>query len=291
MDRLLLLAAALLFSTGGFVIKQTSLTAWQVAGFRSVVAAAFLFLLLPSARQAFRWSLLPVSFAYAAMLLSFVVANKLTTAANAIFLQSTAPLYLAVLGPVLLHEKLRRSDLLLMAAVAAGMALFFIGEERISSTAPNPTAGNWIACGCAIAWAFTIAGIRWLVRGRGNLDFGGAAVIAGNALAFLAALPLALPLHSVAAADVGSVFYLGIFQVGLAYVCLNRALQTVPAIEASIILLIEPVLNPIWTWLRLGEEPSRLAIAGGAIILSATLINTWLRARRVLRLPNGSEQT
>src|SRR5688500_90238 len=119
--RLQLLGAALLFSTGGAAIKATTLTAWQVAGFRSAVAAAAVFLLVPAARRGWTWHVLPVGVAYAATLVLFVAANKLTTSANAIFLQSTAPLYMLAFGPLLLKELVRRRDLAFMAPVLLGL--------------------------------------------------------------------------------------------------------------------------------------------------------------------------
>src|SRR5580698_1434506 len=120
------MAAAVLFSTGGAAIKAISLSPWQIASFRSGIAALALLGLLPDARRNWRWRLFPVATAYAATLVLFVVATKLTTSANAIFLQSTAPLYLLLIGPLLLKEPLSRSDLLFLLAVAAGMWLCFV---------------------------------------------------------------------------------------------------------------------------------------------------------------------
>jgi drug/metabolite transporter, DME family len=109
------------------------------------VAALALALLLPASRRIWSWHVLPVGAAYAATLILFVTANKLTTAANAIFLQSTAPLYILLLGPLLLREPVRRSDLGFMGAVAVGLLLFFVGTEEPVATAPNPARGNVLA--------------------------------------------------------------------------------------------------------------------------------------------------
>ena len=136
--RLRLVLAAILFSTGGAAIKATTLTAWQVAGFRSGIAALALLLLLPESRRGWTWRTLLVGVAYAATLLLFVVANKLTTSANTIFLQSTSPLYILILGPLLLHERIRSRDVVFMAAVGLGLALFFIEREAPLATAPDP---------------------------------------------------------------------------------------------------------------------------------------------------------
>ena len=280
MSRLWLIAAAVLFSTGGAAIKAVSVTAWQVASFRSGLAALALFLLLPEARRGWNRKAAVVGLAYAVMLILFVLATRTTTAANAIFLQSTSPLYLILLGPWLLREPIRRGDILLILALGLGIGLFFIGAEKPLATAPNPFLGNILAAASGVAWALTIGGLRWLARERKD---GGAAmttVAIGNALAFVLALPMALPLEPVSLRDAAVLAYLGVFQIGLAYVCLTRGLRRVPAFEASTIVLLETALNPCWAWLVHGEKPGRLALAGGAVIVAATVVNTWWRTRR-----------
>lgn len=267
LNRLELLAAAALFSTGGAAIKATSLTGWQVACFRSAVAAAAIFLLFEQARRNWSWRVPAVGCAYAATLVLYVLANKLTTSANAIFLQDTAPLYLLLVGPWLLKEPVSRTDLLLMLTLAAGAALVFAGQQAPQHTAPDPLRGNLIALASGISWALTLAGLRWLVSDRGS---GLAAVAAGNLLACLASLPQAWPVETAAARDWLIVSYLGIFQIGLAYVFLTRGMRGVPALEASLLLLAEPALNPLWTWWLHGERPASVALAGGALILAAT---------------------
>ena len=241
MSRLLLLVTALLFSTGGAAIKATSLASWQVACFRSGVAALALLILAPGTRAGWSRRLVPVALAYASTLTLFVLANKLTTAANAVFLQSTAPLYLLLLGPLLLHERIRRSDLVLISAVALGMGLFFVGRQPALLTAPNPLHGNVLAAVSGVTWALTVVGLRWL-SGRAGAS-PAAAVLAGNVMVCVACLPLALPVAHGAWQDAGVILYLGIFQIGLAYACLTRAIRHVPALEASLLLLLEPVLK------------------------------------------------
>jgi DME family drug/metabolite transporter len=274
-SRWLVLAAALLFSTGGAAIKSTALTAWQTAGLRSAVAAAALYLLLPQARRWRDRRAWLVGIAYALTLVFFVQANKLTTSANAIFLQSTAPAYLLVLGPLLLHEKPRRRDLLVAAALALGMVLFLAGSESSAETAPDPKAGNLWAAASGLTYAFALAGLRWQAHYSGRKDAALSTITAGNVLAALLCLPWALPIGSAQATDWAVVGYLGVFQIGVAYWCLTRGMRDVPAFEASILLLAEPVLNPVWTWLLLGERPGAQAMAGGAVILAATFWKAW----------------
>ncbi len=282
--RLQLVAAAVLFSTGGAAIKATQLTAWQIASFRSGIAGAVVLLLVPAARRGWSWRVALVGVAYAATMILFVAANKLTTAANTIFLQSTAPLYILLLGPLLLREAIRREDLVFMAAVAAGLMLFFVGAEAPVATAPDPARGNLLAALSGVAWAFTVMGLRWL---GSRPDAGNAAlttVVAGNAIAFLVCLAPALPVTGTTTADWLTVGYLGVFQIGLAYLFLTAGIRHVPALEASTLLLVEPALNPIWAWTVHGETPGAWAVAGGALILLATLAKTWWDARPRLRL-------
>jgi drug/metabolite transporter, DME family len=283
MSRLLVFAAALLFSTGGAAIKWNTLTSWQVASFRSAIAAITLALVFRPSRGSFAKRQWLVAFAFAVTLISFVTATKLTTAANAIFLQSTAPAYLVVLSPVLLREHLKRSDLWLLLGVGAGMAMFFVAAEPARATAPDPMTGNVVALLSGIAWAFVVLGLRWVARKEEGSSSSMATVIAGNVLAFALALPFAAPVESFTMRDGAVLLYLGVFQVGLAYVCLTRAMRTVSAFEASTLLRIEPALNPMLTWLTLGERPAVLSIAGGATILLSTLINTWWKTYGPLR--------
>lgn len=279
--RLRLIVAAILFSTGGAAIKATTLSGFQVASFRSLIAAITLLALIPAARRGWSWRAVVVGFAYAATLLLFVLANKLTTSANTIFLQSTSPLYLLLLAPLLLHERLGRRDLWFMLLVAAGMALFFIGHPAPVRTAPNPQLGNVLAALSGVTWAFTVLGLRWLARaGDGTAQY--AAMVSGNLTVFLVALPWALPVVGGTALDFGVVMFLGIVQIGIAYAFLARGIREVPALEASVLLLVEPALNPLWAWAMHGEIPGAFALVGAVFIFGATSARTWAESRRAL---------
>lgn len=276
--RLQLVAAAVLFSTGGAVIKATAMTSWQVACLRSGIAAVALAILLPGAMRSIRPRTFLVSMAYAATLVLFVTANKLTTSANTIFLQATGPLYILLLAPWLLKEKIRPPDVAFMAVVAAGLLLFFAGTDVPVRTAPAPFQGNVLAALSGFTWALTLMGLRWM----GADESGGSpagAVVLGNAFAFLATVPMSLPFSGIGAGDWVAIVYLGVFQIALAYAFVTRAVGKLPALEISIILLVEPVLNPVWSWLVHGERPSAWALAGGALILGATALRSMLASR------------
>lgn len=279
-DWMLLMAAAFLFSTGGAAIKAISMTPWQIASFRSGIAALALAVFVPDGRRNWRWALLPVAAAYAATLVAFTLATRMTTSANAIFLQSTAPLYLLPIGPLLLKEPLSRSDLLFLGAVAAGMVLCFGSAQPAVATAPDPRTGNLMGAVSGLTWALTVSGLRWLGRRAGAGNAATATVVLGNLLAFLTTLPKALPPPHADWLNIAVLFYLGVFQIGLAYLFVTRAIRRVPAFEATTVLLLEPALNPVWVWLVQGERPAGSSIAGGALILSATLANAWWQNRR-----------
>jgi drug/metabolite transporter (DMT)-like permease len=155
-------------------------------------------------------------------------------------------------------------------------------------TAPNTALGNAVGAASGFLWALTLAGLRWAGHhGEGDGRFTSiSATMCGNVLACLVCLPLALPVAAAEPADWMLVVYLGVLQVGLAYVFLTRGLARVPAVEASLLLLLEPALSPFWAWLVHGERPGLLAIAGGAAILTAT---TWRSIQRSSSLAAGSK--
>jgi len=277
--RLQLVLAATCFSTAGAAIKGCTFGASQIAAFRALVAMLAILALIPEARRRWTWRVGLVGVAYAAAGLLFVFANKLTTAANTVFLQATNPLFVVALAPWLLRERVRAADLAFMGVLAAGLALLFVGGQRHFATAPDPVLGNLLAAGSALAWAFTVTGYRWLARQRSEhaADHGpiASAAACGNLIVFLVSLPRALPLAAGRTADWLIVIYLGVFQLGLAYVFLSRAITQMPALDASLFLLVEPALSPVWAWLAHGETPGPLAVIGGAVILTATALKAW----------------
>ena len=262
-----IIAAAVLFSSGGAAIKWCSFGAWQLATCRATLAMLTILILLPEARRGWTWRTVVVGFAYAATTLLYVQANKHTTAASAIFLQSTSPLFILLLAPLLLGEHATRRDIVQMAVMGAGLGLFFLGMDRPSATAPNPALGNLLAAICAVTWAFTVMGYRWLAARGASVA---AAAVSGNITAAIFALVMAQPLSAGRPADWAVVVFLGVCQLGIPYLFLARAVPQVRALEVGLFLLIEPVLNPIWAWLVHGETPGPATLVGGAVILGAT---------------------
>lgn len=275
---LMLVAAALLFATGGAAVKLASLTAWQIAGFRSGVAAVVLLVVLPEARRGWRLSTWLAAASYAATLMLFVHANKLTTSANAIFLQSSAPAYLLVIGPLFLREKLRRADLWMGLLVGSGMVLFFCGNAAPQATAPDPQAGNLLALLSGVTWALTLAGLRYTARVSGGSAL--PMVVAGNLIVFCVAIPQAFPVVHMDAANLAIVLFLGCVPIALAYWLLTRAVRHVPVFESSLILLLEPILNPAWSWLIHGERMDAWSLSGAGLVVAGVAFQAWILQRR-----------
>lgn len=277
---LMLVLCALLFATGGAAIKLASFNAWQTAAFRSGIASVVLLAVLPEARRGWRLSAWPAAASYAATLILFVHATKLTTSANAVFLQCSAPVYLLAIGPVFLKERLRRSDLWMGLPIVAGMLLFFRGNAAPQATAPDPHTGNLLALLSGVTWAITLAGLRSAARASGGSAL--PMVVAGNLLVFLVCLPQAFPIAHADGSSIAAVVYLGCVQIALAYWLLTRGVRHVPAFESSLILLLEPVSNPIWTWLIHGERMDVWALAGAGLVLAGVAFQAWTSQRQTV---------
>ncbi len=276
-SRVELLAAAVLFSTGGAAIKAISLTNWQVACGRSLLAALVIMAGGRGIWRDFSWRSLLVGAAQAATLVTFVTANKLTTAANAVFLQATAPLYIALLGPFLLGERIKRRDIPLLVLIFAGVLLLFAGSHEPLPTAPHRVLGTLVGVVSGFCWSLTVMGLRWMARAT-HTDGSGAAraaAVTGSLMAFLVCLPAAVPMPAPRAADLLGVAYLGVFQVGAAYLLLSRGLRHVPAAAASLLLLAEPALSPLWAWIFTHESPGFWPLVGGTLIIGAATAATW----------------
>ncbi|MEE8248627.1 MAG: DMT family transporter [Gammaproteobacteria bacterium] len=272
--RLYIMLGALLFSTGGVAIKAATLTGWQLSCFRSMAAAVALLIFLPSARRGWSWRSVVVAIPYAATFTLYTLANKYTTAANAIFLQDTAPFYILILGPLLLGERIRLRDLSFMAALLIGLGLIFASTREATLYASDPRLGDSLAVVSGLTWALTLLGLRWIaVRAENHDDEPAAAVVAGCLVASLFAASFAFPVENANVENWLIVAYLGVVQIALAYVFITAGIRHVRALEVSLLLLVEPVLSPVWVWLLLAESPAALAVLGGAIVIGATAVH------------------
>ena len=249
------LLAGALFASGGALLKSCDFPSLQRAGLRTGIAAVTLFVLLPTARRWPNLRILRLVLPYFGATVLFVIANTLTTSANAIFLQSTAPMWVLVFAPLLLRERATRRDLLVFAGVAAGMSLCFLAPTTVQRTAPDPRTGDLFALASGISFALLLMGMRWLTRS--GPDETSTALAWSNTFA----MPLAFLLMPFAgqtpvlgtAHDWIVIGVLGVFQVGIAYVVLASAIRHVAAVRTSLLLMIEPALNPVITFVVLGE--------------------------------------
>jgi drug/metabolite transporter, DME family len=257
-------AAAVLWSTGGLAIKELDLPPLTIVFHRAWIATIVLFLLLRPRRTRITPTLGASVLVYSGMVISFVIATKWTTAANAIFLQNSGIVWVLLFSPLIARDAIRGRDVAAASACLAGMTLFFVG--RLST---QGMAGNGVAL---VSGGFYAATVLLLRRQRGSASEWTA--IGGNALGAVAAFaatsrPFAVTIHEFAI-----LAFLGVVQIGCAYALFVKGLEAVTAAEASIVSLLEPVLNPIWVFLGMGERPTTWAIAGGAIVVAAIVWRT-----------------
>lgn len=282
------LAAVLLWSTGGLFIKLTTLDAYQLTFFRSLFAG--LTVLLLTGKRGLRINVfgLFVSVIYATLLFLFVWATKQTTAANAIFLQYTAPVYILILAPFVIGEKFHIRDLFTVIFCIAGMSLFFVGDLSIGDYQGNLAAlGSGVFLGLYImllkhpkfiGLAVSSDKIQEPVTRHVSPI---STVIYGNFILALVTVPSgisAIPILN--ALDLFAVAFLGIVQIGISYILFIKGVSggTRP-LDASIIGFIEPLLNPVWVFLFIGERPSQWALLGGTIIIATVVAHMVVQYR------------
>ncbi|RPI92494.1 MAG: DMT family transporter [Spirochaetales bacterium] len=264
-----LLGAAFLWSLGGLLIKWIPWDALAIAGARSIIAIPVILLYL--GRPRFTWSPAQIggAAAYAATVICFVLANKLTTAANAILLQYTAPLYVALLGGPLLGERAGAAAWAALAGTMGGMALFFM-----DGLGAGGLRGNLLALASGLSFALLIVMLR-LQKDGSPIE----TVLLGNIVTAVVCAPFvfrtAPPVEGLAALVI-----LGVFQLGAAYILYVAAIRRVTALEGVLIPVIEPLLNPLWVFLALGERPGPWAFAGGVLVLVSVTLYSAFRAGR-----------
>lgn len=274
---LALVGCASLWSIGGLLIKSVSLSPVATAGGRSLIAALFL-LAVVRGRPDFRggpgfWA---AAVANAATMVLFVVATRLTTAANAVLLQYTAPVWVVFLGWLLYREKVLRIDLAVVGIVMAGMALFF-AESLSLNAGPQATLGDILAVVSGITF-----GLQALLIRRQRKGSPVSVILAGNLLVFLATLPMLLG-ETFRWSDLPPLLILGVFQIGAAYLLFSYSVKHLTALELILVPILEPLLNPLWVYLVRGEAPSASATAGGGVILVTVTVWCVLRDRMLKR--------
>jgi drug/metabolite transporter (DMT)-like permease len=255
---ILLGLTALLWSTGGLLIKWIEWHTMAIAGMRSAIAAVFLLVVL--GRPRFTWSggQIGGALAYAASVLCFVAATKLTTAANAILLVYTSPLYVALFSPWFLREKVSGLDWLTVLAVISGMGLFFLDQLTVDGWW-----GNICGIGSGMGAAWIVLCLR-KQRHAAPLQ----TVLLGNILAAMVGVPFMFDTFPGASSWL-ALGLAGTVQIGLSSLLYIRAIQHLSAVDTTLVTIIEPLLNPLWVWLLLGERPGPWAVLGGAVVVLA----------------------
>jgi drug/metabolite transporter (DMT)-like permease len=271
---LMLILAAFLWSTGGLLIKSVDIHPLAIAGTRSGIACLVVLLLL--GRPRFTWSVPQIggALSYAATVTLFVFATKLTTAANAILLEYTAPVYIALLGSWFLGERTTAADWLMIGACLFGMTLFFL-----DSLAPGQLIGNICGVLTGLTFAFLAIFLR-KQKDTSNLE----SILLGNAIVAVIGMPF-LVLGAPDTKGLLSLAALGAVQLGLPYVLYAWAIKRVTALDSILIPIIEPILNPLWVFLLIGERPGSWAVVGGLIVLSAVTIRSVFVVREKLPPP------
>lgn len=276
-----ILLCAILWSTSGLFIKLIDWHPIVIAGLRSFIATLFLWgirSLFPRRGKTKNNIplLLVAGFVYAATLITFVIANKLTTSANAILLQYSAPIWAAILGWVLIKEKLRWEHGGALVLVMGGLIIFF--RDSLGG-------GTLVGDGIAVISGILFGSYSVLLRMQKDANPADAMltahiICAACAIPFTYLYPPSLKITSV-----GVMLFMGIFQIGCASLLFAYGIKRISAIQAMLTAMIEPVLNPIWVLLVTGEKPSLSALLGGGLIVSAVVVSSIIGKQRLSRLP------
>lgn len=274
------LLAVLLWSSGGLLFKLTSVSAYEVNAGRCLLAALTIGLLTYKKGLKINRFTIFASFLYALTLSSFAIANKKTTAANAIFLQYTAPIYILLLAPFILKEKFRFADLITVVLCIGGMSLFFFDTApETTLSAASQMQGNLYALSSGLFFGIYLL----LLRHPKSLQQNPAvSVFYGNLIAVLLMLPFIVSAPSVwTGQDIFAVTLLGVFQIGLAYFLFTYGISKgVRSLDANLIGFVEPLLNPVWVFLFNRERPSNWAIIGGIIIILTIIVHMIVNSRK-----------
>lgn len=254
----LLILTSILWSFAGVCIKFMSWNGFAIAGIRGLIASLVMLVVIRRPhlpRSGFQFAAI---LSYVGLVILMVLSTKLTTAANAILLQYTAPIYSAILGYFILREPVSRHDIVVIILVLSGLAMFLY-----DGLAGGRMAGNILALLSGVCYGSMNVFMRKCSQFSPADN-----IFWGNLLAFLLMLPF-MDHPELSKWNIGMILFMGVFQLGLAYILYAIAIPYVPALEATIITVLEPILNPVWVMLFYGEKPSILTVLGGAIVLLA----------------------
>jgi drug/metabolite transporter (DMT)-like permease len=256
------LSAAVLWSTGGMLIKIVDLNPIAIAGIRSLITTIVIFVFLKKSTLKLTWNKALGAISYTSLVILFISATKTTTSANAILLQYTSPIYIAIFGGWLLNEKAKLRDWITILFIIGGMVLFFVDD-----IAGGSTKGNILAVLSGVALAFNTIFMR-REKAADPLEN----VFWGSILTVLISIPFVFQKAPSPKSWMGLIL-LGVFQLGFSYVLYARAIKNITALESTFLSLVEPLLNPVWVFLTIGELPGKLSIVGGIIVLVSVTVS------------------
>ena len=265
---LFLILAAILWSTAGVLVKALDWEPLSILAGRGIFTSMlFMIYMRRLPQKVTRWTLLAAGGSIATQFL-FITSTKLTTAANAIFLQYTAPIYVVMLAHWLLREKPSRTDWIAMTIIFLGLILFF-GDQL----SPDGFYGNILAVLSGVTSAIMMVSFRAQKDGSP-----GDSILIASVLIAIFGFPSILK-ETQTVANWLSIAYLGIFQIGLAFIFFTMGIKYIPALEANLIGTLEPILNPVWVFLFLGERTGRSALLGGLVVLVGVIVSAAGSAR------------
>lgn len=260
--------AAVLLSTGGIILKFINMPSMAIAGSRAVFSAAVVWMYVKKPKFTFSKAQVSGAICYSSMVILFVVANKLTTAANAVILQFTAPIWVAILGALILKEKTRWFDYAAIALTSIGMTLFFLDEMGGGSAL-----GNMVAVLSGVALAGVTISLRFQKDGSPVET-----TLLGHLITIAIGMPFVLGVNMDLQNFIG-IFLLGTVQLGLAYIFYSLAIKHLTAMETILIMILEPILNPVWVFLYNRERPGLLSLLGGVIVISTIVWRGLISSR------------
>lgn len=255
--RLLILVTAVLWSLAGIFIKSLELHPLTIVFYRSFFAALFFVPWIKRKSWTMSLPVLASVLSYTAAISSFVSANKLTTAANAIVLQYSAPIFVVIFARILFRETISKLNLLTLIAGTAGVAVIFAGSAGLPDID-----GVGVALSSGLFFSIYMTNLRFLKETDPAY-----LTLANNLACCIALLPWIHSRLALTAAEAVTLIVMGVIQLGIPYFLFSKGLEKISLQEASLIVLVEPVLNPIWVALAFGEIPSRATLIGGGIIL------------------------
>ena len=266
---LLIALTAFLWSFGGVLIKLVPWDAMTIIGVRAALGSIVIIIYMRKPRISFKPSVILGALCMSGTTMLFVFANKLTTAANAIMLQYTAPVFVIILSAILWKKLPKRLDVVAVLAVFGGIALFFIDQLRSTAILGNILA---VLSGLAFAGVFLV---NQMPDSRPEES-----VLLSMIINTVAALPFIVQNVTFEPVAWVSIALLGFFQIGLAYVLFSIGIKHTPPVTASLIASIEPILNPIWVVMATGESPGAWAIAGGVIVVLVVAGYSFVMSKR-----------